>query len=235
VAGVYISREKVEKLIRGRRGTDVSIHVKRDGEVMSAPIKVVRDQGTVGYLDVVYMIEPGVGYVKVRRVGINTADEVRQAIIALRKQGAQKLILDLRDNGGGYFHMAIKVASEFFADKRLIVYTQGAHEERHEYYSDSINGGHFATEDLTILINENTASASEIVAGAVQDWDRGTIIGRRSYGKGIVQEQFDFSDGSTVNLSIARYFTPLGRSIQKKYMANWSIMDDFSSMYSGLW
>ena len=235
VAGIHISRERVEKLIRGRRGTDVSIHVKRDGEVMSTPIKVVRDQVTVSSLDVVYMIEPGVGYVKVRRFGINTADEFRQAIVELKKQGAQKLILDLRDNGGGYFHMAIKLASEFFADRRLIVYTEGAHEERHEYYSDSIQGGHFATEELVILINENTASASEIVAGAVQDWDRGTIIGRRSYGKGIVQEQFDFSDGSTVNLSIARYFTPLGRSIQKKYMANWSIMDDYNTMYRGLW
>ena len=235
VAGIHISRESVEKLIRGRRGTAISIHVKRDGEEMDLPIKVVRDQVTVSSLDVVYMIEPGVGYVKVRRFGINTADEFRQAIIELKKQGAKKLILDLRDNGGGYFHMAIKLASEFFADRRLIVYTQGAHEERREYFSDSLQGGNFATGELAILINENTASASEIVAGAIQDWDRGTIIGRRSYGKGIVQEQFDFSDGSTVNLSIARYFTPLGRSIQKKYMANWSSMVDFNSMYRGLW
>lgn len=233
VAGVYISRERVEKLIRGRRGTSVNIHVRRDSAEI--PIKVVRDQVTVSSLDVVYMIEPGVGYVKVRRFGINTADEFRHAIIELKKQGAQKLILDLRDNGGGYFHMAIKLAGEFFADRRLIVYTEGAHEDRREYFSDSAQGGHFATGELAILVNESTASASEIVAGAIQDWDRGTIIGRRSYGKGIVQEQFDFSDGSTVNLSIARYFTPLGRSIQKKYIANWSIMDDFSTNYRGLW
>lgn len=235
VAGVHVSRESVEKLIRGRRGTSVSIHVKREGEEMRTPIEVVRDQVTVSSLDVVYMIEPGIGYVKVRRFGINTADEFRQAILELKKQGAQKLILDLRDNGGGYFHIAIKMASEFFADKRLIVYTEGAHEARREYFSDSENGGNFATGQLAVLINENTASASEIVAGAIQDWDRGTIIGRRSYGKGIVQEQFDFSDGSTVNLSIARYFTPLGRSIQKKYTANWSNMVDFNSMYRGLW
>lgn len=235
VAGVYISREHVEKLIRGRRGTSVSVHVKRDGEEIHTPIKVVRDQVTVSSLDVVYMIESGIGYVKVRRFGMNTADEFRQAIIELKKQGAQKLILDLRDNGGGYFHMAIKLASEFFDDRRLIVYTEGAHEERREYFSNSEQGGNFATGELVILVNENTASASEIVAGAIQDWDRGTVIGRRSYGKGIVQEQFDFSDGSTVNLSIARYFTPLGRSIQKKYMPNWSIMDDFNTMYSGLW
>lgn len=235
VAGVHISREDVEKLIRGRRGTAVNIHVKREGEEIAAPINVVRDQVRVSSLDVVYMIESGVGYIKVRRFGMNTADEFRQSVIELKKQGANKLILDLRDNGGGYFHIAIKLVSEFFPDRRLIVYTQGAHEEKHEYFSDNENGGHFSQGELAILINENTASASEIVAGAVQDWDRGTVIGRRSYGKGIVQERFDFSDGSAVNLSIARYFTPLGRSIQKKYMPNWSNMVEFNSMYRGLW
>ncbi len=233
VAGINISRESVEKLIRGRRGTSVNIHVKRDFEELPTPINVVRDQVTVSSLDVVYMIRPGVGYVKVRRFGINTGDEFRQAVVELKKQGAKKLILDLRDNGGGYFHMAIKMASEFFSDRRLIVYTEGAHEEKQEYFSDE--GGNFSNGELAVLINENTASASEIVAGAVQDWDRGAIIGRRSYGKGIVQEQYDFSDGSTVNLSIARYFTPLGRSIQKKYSPNWSNMVDFNNMYEGLW
>ncbi|MFD1771884.1 S41 family peptidase [Sphingobacterium suaedae] len=233
VAGVNVSRERVEKLIRGRRGTALQIHVRRDDQELEKPITVVRDQVTVSSLDVVYMIRPGIGYLKVRRFGINTGDEFRQAVIELKKQGAEKLILDLRDNGGGYFHMAIRMASEFFHDRRLVVYTEGAHEERQEYFSDE--SGNFDQGDLAVLINENTASASEIVAGAVQDWDRGIIIGRRSYGKGIVQEQYDFSDGSTVNLSIARYFTPLGRSIQKKYTANWSNMVDFNSMYRGLW
>ncbi len=233
VAGINISRESVEKLIRGRRGTSLNIHIKRDFDELPTPIKVVRDQVTVSSLDVVYMIRPGVGYVKVRRFGINTGEEFRQAVVELKKQGAKKLILDLRDNGGGYFHMAIKMASEFFSDRRLVVYTEGAHEEKQDYFSDE--GGNFSSGELTVLINENTASASEIVAGAVQDWDRGAIIGRRSYGKGIVQEQYDFSDGSTVNLSIARYFTPLGRSIQKKYSPNWSNMVDFNNMYEGLW
>lgn len=232
-AGVNISRERVEKLIRGRRGTALNIHVKRNTEELDTPIKVVRDQVTVSSLDVVYMIRPGIGYVKVRRFGMNTGEEFRQAVIELKKQGAKKLVLDLRDNGGGYFHMAIKIAGEFFNDRRLVVYTQGAHEEKQEYFSEE--SGNFADGGLAVLINENTASASEIVAGAIQDWDRGTIIGRRSYGKGIVQEQFDFSDGSTVNLSIARYFTPLGRSIQKKYTPNWSNMVDFNNMYKGLW
>src|SRR5690606_26744784 len=233
VAGVHISREEIEKLIRGRRGTSVDIHIKRDAAALSSPIKVIRDQVTVSSLDVVYMIQPTVGYIKVRRFGINTADEFKTALLELQKQGARRLILDLRDNGGGYFHMAIKMASEFFEDKRLIVYTEGAHEERFDYYSEG--GGIFATGEVAILINEQTASASEIVAGAIQDWDRGLIIGRRSYGKGIVQEQFDFADGSTVNLSIARYYTPLGRSIQKKYTPNWSNMIDYNSMYRGLW
>ncbi|NQD69256.1 S41 family peptidase [Sphingobacterium shayense] len=233
VAGVNVSRERVEKLIRGRRGTSLDIHIARDGQELNRPIRVIRDQVTVSSIDVAYIIRPGVGYLKIRRFGINTAEEFKRAIIELKKQGASKLVLDLRDNGGGYFHIAIKIAGEFFNDSRLIVYTEGAHEERHEYYGDE--SGEFTDGTVVILINENTASASEIVAGAIQDWDRGVIIGRRSYGKGIVQEQYDFSDGSSVNLSIARYFTPLGRSIQKKYSPNWSNMHDYSSMYNGLW
>ncbi|SFS60051.1 S41 family peptidase [Sphingobacterium wenxiniae] len=233
VAGVQVSREEIERLIRGKRGSSVNIHIQRDSLSLTEPIKVVRDQVTVSSLDVVYMIEPTVGYIKVRRFGVNTAEEFKTALVELKKQGAKRLILDLRDNGGGYFHVAIKMASEFFHDRRLIVYTEGAHEERHNYHSEG--NGEFETGELTVLINEQTASASEIVAGAVQDWDRGIIIGRRSFGKGIVQEQFDFPDGSTINLSIARYFTPLGRSIQKKYTANWSNMVDFNSMYKGLW
>ena len=233
VAGVNVSRERVEKLIRGRRGTSLDIHIARDGQELNRPIRVIRDQVTVSSIDVAYIIRPGVGYLKIRRFGINTAEEFKRAIIELKKQGASKLVLDLRDNGGGYFHIAIKIAGEFFNDSRLIVYTEGAHEERHDYYGDE--SGEFTDGTVVILINENTASASEIVAGAIQDWDRGVIIGRRSYGKGIVQEQYDFSDGSSVNLSIARYFTPLGRSIQKKYSPNWSNMHDYSSMYNGLW
>lgn len=233
VAGVHVSREEVEKLIRGRRGTELKVRVERHDSYGTIGIKVVRDQVNVSSLDVVYMIRPTIGYIKVRRFGMNTAEDFKHAIIELKKQGALRLILDLRDNGGGYFHMAIKLASEFFTDRRLIVYTEGAHEQKQEYFSEE--NGEFDNGELAILINENTASASEIVAGAIQDWDRGVIIGRRSYGKGIVQEQFGFSDGSTVNLSIARYFTPLGRSIQKKYSPNWSNMVDFNTMYSGLW
>lgn len=233
VAGVNISKEEIEKLIRGKSGTAAHVFIKRKNEIQYKPLIVVRNQIKVSSLDVAYMVAPTIAYIKIRRFGVSTAEEFKAALKELKKQGAKQLVLDLRDNGGGYFHVAIKLASEFFEDRRLIVYTEGAHEERLDYFSTE--KGDYARGNLAVLINEHTASASEIVAGAVQDWDRGVIIGRRSYGKGIVQEQFDFSDGSMINLSIARYYTPLGRSIQKKYSANWSNMLDFNTMYKGLW
>src|SRR5690606_33196929 len=144
-----------------------------------------------------------------------TAEDFKAAILDLKKQGANNLILDLRDNGGAYFHIPIRVANEFFPDNKLLVYTDGAHEQSKEHFSEG--NGSFAEGKLVVLINESTASASEILSGAVQDWDRATIVGRRSFGKGIVQEQFDFADGSRISLSITRYYKPLGRSIQKKY------------------
>ena len=185
VSGKHIAREEVEKLLRGRRGTTVDIEVERPESSDPFIITVIRDQVTVSSVDVAYMLEPGVGYIKLRRFGLKTAEEFRHSLEELKKQGMQKLILDLRNNGGGYFHIAVKVAGEFFQDKRLMVYIEGAHEPRSEYFSDG--DGVAADEPLVLLINENTASASEIVAGAIQDWDRGVILGRRSYGKGIVQ------------------------------------------------
>lgn len=233
VAGNSVSKEEVEKLIRGKRGSEVEMFIERDSISLPFPLKAKRDQIAVSSLDVAYMIEPTVAFIRIRRFGLKTAEEFTNAIIEMKKQGAKNLILDLRDNGGGYFHVAIKLASEFFADQRLVVYTEGAHEARRDYLSES--KGNYPNGKLVILVNERTASASEVVAGAVQDWDRGLLIGRRTYGKGIVQELFDFSDGSTINLSIARYYTPLGRSIQRKYSPNWSNMQDFISMYNGLW
>src|SRR5690606_29572709 len=150
VAGVNVSRQRVEKLIRGRRGTALDIHIAREGEELKSPIRVIRDQVTVSSIDVAYVIRPGVGYLKIRRFGINTADEFKRAIVELKKQGASKLILDLRDNGGGYFHVAIKIASEFFNDSRLIVYTKGAHEDRHEYRGEE--SGEFTDGTIAVLI-----------------------------------------------------------------------------------
>lgn len=233
VSGRNIGQKVVDRLMRGKKGSVVNLHVNRDNPPINQLFKVRRDQISVSSIDASYIIQPQVGYIKVRRFGLKTAEEFRAALTELKKQGASNLILDLRDNGGGYFHIAIKVASEFFADKKLLVYTQGAHEPKREYFSSG--NGTFAQGKLVVLVNESSASASEIVAGALQDWDRATIVGRRSYGKGIVQEQFDFLDGSRINLSISRYYTPLGRSIQRKYTANWSNMVDYVSMYRGLW
>jgi carboxyl-terminal processing protease len=233
VSGRNIGQKVVDRLMRGKKGSVVNIYVNRENAPSNQLFKVKRDQINVSSIDASYLLEPQIGYVKIRRFGLKTADEFKTSITELKKQGANNLILDLRDNGGGYFHIAIKIASEFFADKKLLVYTQGAHETKREYFSDG--NGNFASGKLVVLVNESSASASEIVAGALQDWDRATVVGRRSYGKGIVQEQFDFLDGSRINLSISRYYTPLGRSIQRKYTANWSNMVDYVTMYRGLW
>jgi carboxyl-terminal processing protease len=233
VTGRNIARKVVDRLIRGSKGTEVRIRVIREGVLLPHSLKVIRDQVQVSSIDVAYMLQPNIGYIRIRRFGLNTDEDFRMAVLDLKKQGATGLILDLRDNGGGYFHISIRLANEFFADKKLLVYTEGAHEKKREYLSEG--NGSYAEGKLVVLINEATASASEIVTGAVQDWDRATVVGRRSFGKGIVQEQFDFADGSRMNLSISRYYTPLGRSIQKKYTANWSNMADYPSMYRGLW
>lgn len=233
VSGKLIAKEEIEKLIRGKRGTMVDLLISRHEVSQPFKVSVKRDQITVSSLDVAYMLKSGTAFIRIRRFGLKTAEEFKGAVEELKKQGAQSFILDLRDNGGGYFHVAVRLANEFFDQQRLIVYTEGVHEAKREYFSEG--KGSLTTEKLVILVNENTASASEIVSGAIQDWDRGLIVGRRSYGKGIVQEQFQFSDGSSVNLSIARYYTPLGRSIQKKYTPNWSNMIDYTSMYRGLW
>ncbi len=233
VSGRKIAQKTVDKMVRGKKGSAVAIYVARDNDIKKEPFKVIRDQINVSSIDVAYLIKPTIGYVRIRRFGLKTAEDFKTTIKELKKQGAQSLILDLRDNGGGYFHIAIRLASEFFNDRKMLVYTEGAHENKREYYSEG--EGEYTDGKLIVLINEGTASASEIVAGAVQDWDRATVVGQRSYGKGIVQEQFDFLDGSRVNLSISRYYTPLGRSIQKKYIANWSNMIDYASMYRGLW
>lgn len=212
-AGNQISSAKIVEEIRGESGTSVSLRVKRGNMIKS--FNVVRNKITISSIDVAYMLNKETGYVKISRFGDQTDEDFIAALQRLQKAGLKNLVLDLRQNGGGYLNSATELADQFLGSKKMIVYTQGVHEPRTEYYATA--NGRFEQGKLIVLIDENSASASEIVAGAVQDLDRGTIIGRRSFGKGLVQEQFDFGDGSALNLTVARYYTPSGRSIQKSY------------------
>ena len=215
VAGVNISEKTIETKVRGRKGTTLEIAINRNGKTLPLPLKVVRDRVDISSIDAAYIIDSATAYIKIKRFGAKTSIDFKNTLQRLKKQGAQRLILDLRENGGGYFNAATALASQFFVDKRLIVYTEGAHEPRTDYYSSA--DGIFGEGDMAVLIDEQSASASEIVAGAIQDLERGIIVGRPSYGKALVQEQFGFGDGSALNLTVARYYTPSGRCIQKSY------------------
>lgn len=213
VAGLGITAKSVVDQIRGRRGSAVELLIKRD--TLRKNYSVLRDKIIVSSIDAAYRISEQTGYIKISKFGSRTDEDFHSSLIKLKKQGMKNLILDLRDNRGGYLNSATALADEFLKNRELIVYTQGLHEPRTDYYASS--KGDFEEGKLVILIDENSASASEIIAGAIQDLERGTIIGRRSFGKGLVQEQFDFGDGSALNLTTARYYTASGRSIQKSY------------------
>lgn len=213
IAGIQVNAKKVIEQIRGKRGSSVELLVKRDSVRKYYLVK--RDRIQVSSIDAAYLIADQHGYIKISKFGAQTDEDFHRNLMKLKKQGMKNLILDLRDNGGGYLSSATSLADEFLKDQELIVYTEGLHEPRTDYYASP--KGEFEKGKLVVLIDENSASASEIVAGAVQDLERGTIIGRRSFGKGLVQEQFDFGDGSALNLTIARYYTASGRSIQKSY------------------
>ncbi|NEU10166.1 S41 family peptidase [Flavihumibacter sp. R14] len=212
-SGSHASATQIVQNIRGKTGTSVRLKIKRANNVKI--VDVVREQITISSIDASYMLNNETGYVKISRFGDQTDEDFIASLLRLQKAGLKNLVLDLRQNGGGYLNSATELADQFLGNKKLIVYTEGAHEPRTEYYATS--EGRFEQGKLIVLIDENSASASEIVAGAVQDLDRGTIIGRRSFGKGLVQEQFDFGDGSALSLTVARYYTPSGRSIQKSY------------------
>ncbi|MDM8174207.1 S41 family peptidase [Olivibacter sp. 47] len=215
ISGVNMKEQEVAARVRGKRGSTVNLWINRKGVDLTEPIKVIRDKIIVSSIDAAYIIDTAIAYIKIKRFGAQTASDFRKHINRMKQYGVDKLIIDLRENGGGYLRAATALSSEFFKEKKLLVYTQGAHEPRTEYYSKG--DGVFEEGELAILIDERSASASEIVAGAVQDLDRGIVVGRRSFGKGLVQDQFDFDDGSAINLTIARYYTPSGRSIQKSY------------------
>lgn len=216
--GPKITSEKVIKKLKGEKGTEVKIGVKRYGYKEPLYFTIARDKIPLYSVDVSYIADKNTGYIKISTFARTTYDEFIAAIKKLKSQGMQSLILDLRSNGGGYMDAAIKIADEFLKDQELIVYTEGKARPRTDYKATT--EGIFENGKLAVLIDSWSASASEIVAGAIQDNDRGVIIGRRSFGKGLVQEPTFFRDGSAVRLTIARYYTPTGRSIQKSYSHN---------------
>lgn len=217
--------------LKGSVGSEVDITVYRKTERKKLKIKVKRDIIALKSVDVALLLNPTTGYIKINRFAETTFEEFKKGLDKLKKQGAQSLVIDLRDNGGGYMEEAIAVADEFLKDKQLIVFTKNKKGNIDKTFATS--EGSFENGKLFVLINENSASASEILAGSIQDNDRGTIIGRRSFGKGLVQREMDFQDGSAVRLTIARYYTPTGRSIQKPYSkGNESYFKESDSRFS---
>ncbi len=216
VAGVKMPSDNIIKLLKGKTGTKVKVGIYRIGNSDLLDFTITRDKIPLLSVDVSYMVTPETGYIKVSKFSKTTLQEFNDALGQLKTQGMNKLIVDLRDNPGGIIDGAIGLAELFLPQGKLIVYTEGNERPRVNYYSNGRNEQYTDTE-LVLLINETAASASEIVAGAIQDNDRGMIIGRRSFGKGLVQEPFSFSDGSALRLTIARYYTPTGRCIQKPY------------------
>jgi carboxyl-terminal processing protease len=215
VAGVGITNEQVPKLLKGSKGTKVDVVIYRPGLHKTIPYTITRNTIPIHSVDVSMMLNDETGYIKISRFASNTHDEFLEAINQLKLQGLQHLVLDLRENPGGYLTAATEICDELLDDHKLVVYTQGRTQPKSEYTAD--REGVFEKGKLIVLINEGSASASEIVSGAMQDWDRAVIVGRRSFGKGLVQEPFALSDGSALRLTIARYYTPSGRCIQKPY------------------
>lgn len=215
VAGVGMSSDSIVSRLKGPKGTMVEVGVLRKGVDELIDFEITRDDIPLYSVDVTYMIDDSLGYLKISKFSKTTFDEFMEGVNDLKSKGMKDLIIDLRDNSGGYMDAATNIADQFLNNGELIVYTRGKARPRTNVYATP--GGACNDIDVSVLINEYSASASEILAGAIQDNDRGTIIGRRSFGKGLVQEQRVFKDGSAIRLTIARYYTPTGRSIQKPY------------------
>ena len=215
IAGTGMKNSDVVNLIRGEKGTTVAITVLRRNAGELLDFSIVRDKIPIHSLDASFMLDNETGYIRLNKFSATTTDEFTAAMNDLKGQNLKNLILDLRGNGGGYLKTAVEIADQFLENNRVIVYTEGLHDSKKEYKASA--KGIFKNGNLIILVDEASASASEIVSGAVQDWDRGLIIGRRSFGKGLVQKPYFLTDGSMVRLTTAHYYTPSGRNIQKPY------------------
>ncbi len=215
VAGIKIKDTEVKHRLRGPKATKVRVAILRSGMSKLLDFEITRAQIPLYSIEAAFMLNAEVGYIRINTFSSTTHKEFVQKFSALKEKGLKKLVLDLRDNPGGYLQAATMLADEFISGERLLVYTKSKAYERQDYLAGK--EGLFEKGDLVVLINQGSASASEILSGAVQDWDRGTIIGRTSFGKGLVQEQYELRDGSAIRLTVARYYTPSGRSIQRSY------------------
>lgn len=215
IYGPTWDNDAVVNRLKGEKGTKVNLKIYRPGETELLDFKVKRGEVPIKSVDASYMLEEGLGYIKVNRFAESTYKEFKEGLNMLQAQGAERLILDLRDNPGGFLSIAEQIADEFLEDDKLILFTKNKKGKIEKSYATS--KGDFEAGEVYVLINENSASASEIIAGALQDNDKGTILGRRSYGKGLVQREMALGDGSAVRLTISRYYTPTGRSIQRSY------------------
>ena len=215
IAGVKMSKEDMMRRLRGPKNTKVKLGIVRRGVKNVLYFTVTRDKIPLKTVDAVYMIRPQVGYIRLSSFGLTSPQEIADGLKTLKQQGMKSLILDLQQNGGGYLQSAAAIANEFLHEGDLVVYTKGRQVARQEYRADG--KGSFVTGKLVVLIDEFSASAAEIVTGAIQDQDRGIVVGRRSFGKGLVQRPIPFDDGSMIRLTVAHYYTPSGRCIQKPY------------------
>ncbi len=227
LAGVGITNDGVMKLLRGPKGSEVTVNLLRGGRAEPFEVTIKRGKIPIHSVAASLISKDGTGYIKLVRFAKNTHEEFMNAAVDLKEKGMQRLVVDLRGNGGGYLNSAIELADEFLADGNTIVYTQGRHSPRRDITASA--RGRFEDIPLAVLIDEGSASASEIIAGAIQDNDRGLVVGRRSFGKGLVQEHVDLPDLSAIRLTTARYYTPSGRSIQRPYGEGIDYLDDFDS------
>lgn len=221
------TNDSLVETLRGKRYSEVKLKVYRKGEPKLLTFNVKRDVVPIKSVDAAYMLTEDLGYIKINRFAESTYKEFKKALKRLKKEGANSLVLDLRENPGGFLEIAVNIVDEFLEDNKLIVYTKNKKGDIEKSYSTS--KGDFETGELFVMIDENSASASEIIAGALQDNDKGTIVGRRSYGKGLVQREMQLGDGSAVRLTVSKYYTPTGRSIQRSYASgNTDYYDDYS-------
>ncbi|MBR1804696.1 MAG: S41 family peptidase [Muribaculaceae bacterium] len=215
IAGVKMSRTDIMKRLRGKKGSKVTVQVKRRGAKELITFRITRDKIPLHSVDASYMLDERTGYVRISSFGAKTYDEMMDALDKLKKQGMQQVVIDLSDNGGGYLQAAVAMCNEFMADGQMIVYTEGRTAPRSEAHARG--NGRYKDLKMVVMVNQFSASASEIFSGAMQDWDRAVVVGRRTFGKGLVQRPLNFEDGSMLRLTVARYYTPSGRCIQKPY------------------